>query len=45
MAVPYFRSNGQTYRIKLGGSVTITCVVENLGEKSIPITLCLISIG
>ncbi len=30
---PYFRSHGQTYRIKEGERVTMTCVVENLGEQ------------
>ena len=29
---PYFRSHGQTYRIKIGDPVTMTCVVENLGK-------------
>ena len=29
---PYFRSHGQTYRIKEGEKVTMTCVVENLGD-------------
>ena len=29
---PYFRSHGQTYRIKIGDPVTLTCYVGNLGE-------------
>lgn len=29
---PYFRTHGQTYRIKVGDPVTMTCKVENLGN-------------
>lgn len=33
-ARPYFRSHGQKYRIKVGESVTMSCVVEDLGEPN-----------
>eukprot|EP00095_Tigriopus_kingsejongensis_P006259 snap_masked-scaffold136_size321413-processed-gene-1.0 protein:Tk06259 transcript:snap_masked-scaffold136_size321413-processed-gene-1.0-mRNA-1 annotation:"bcs-1 protein" len=32
---PYFRTHGQTYRIKVGDPVTMTCKVENLGSSVI----------
>ena len=29
---PYFRSNGKTYRIRNGYTVTLVCSIENLGK-------------
>lgn len=39
---PYFRSHGQTYKIKVGDPVTMTCVVENLGKwmRGLIIAVC-----
>ncbi len=31
---PYFRGRPQTYRIKLGDTVTMSCIVDNLGKHT-----------
>ena len=33
-AEPYFRTQGQTYKIKVGDSVKMLCNVENLGKRT-----------